>query len=514
MLRWFWLYRLLIGLYFLAAIKLDLGAYTPIISQARLYYDTSLAYLALSLIVIPAMIWPIIRYAHLAQLFVFTDIVAITLLTYACGGVVSGMGAFLAVSLGAAGLLIGGRCALLFAALASLAVLSEEVFMIQTTAFNATALKYSGLLGSSFFTVALLTIMLAQRVEQSTQQTKEHVRTIVRLEELNRYIIQHLQSGILIVDEQQRVVLSNPSLLRLIGLSQVPKMLADVSSDLAFAFQGWRRASAHNFAQIRVSAQTTLPVRFNKFTIRDELLFILLFEDNSLYNQRLQQGKLASLGRLSASIAHEIRNPLSAISHAAQLLSEATGLDEQDARLTEIIKKHCDRVNMIVEDVLSLSRRHDSQRQSIALDQWLQEFVDEQNELNRDYNQPFSIDTRESGLNAYIDSNHLKQILDNLCSNALRYGRPDLGKITLRVTLVNNLPAIQFLDHGLGVSETHLPNLFEPFFTTSHQGTGLGLYICRELAQLNQAELSYVHNAQHHYFQLTMDNADQVVIEL
>jgi two-component system sensor histidine kinase PilS (NtrC family) len=217
---------------------------------------------------------------------------------------------------------------------------------------------------------------------------------------------------------------------------------------------------------------------------------------------------------LTASIAHEIRNPLSAISHAGQLLSEAPDLKKQELRLTEIIQTHCRRVNSIIEDILKLSRRNSRHRQKISLDQWLPAYFSEQ---RFDLGGPvdaFELIFSKRGLNAAIDDGHLKQILDNLCANALQYGRPDLGKILIEVGQTNDQPYIKVIDHGEGIDQEHIRHLFEPFFTTSHQGTGLGLYISRELAELNQAELNYAITAGKPCFILALANADHAVIEI
>jgi two-component system, NtrC family, sensor histidine kinase PilS len=513
-LRVFWFYRLLIGTFFFLSFLLPQGHWSPEIFGQTTYRWVCLAYLMVTLVLTPEVMRPWVRYAHLAQLYVFSDIVALTLLTFACGGIVSGIAALMTVSLAAAGLLIGGRCAILFAALATLSILSEEVYLMEMQAFNASALKYSGFLGSSFFAITILTVVLAQRVEQTTRLANQQGRAIVRLEELNRYIIQHLQSGLLIVNDHFRVIQFNPSLLRLAGLEQAPDHLLEVSKELAVVFQDWLNGKVQNFAFIAMSSGVKLPVRFSRFEIRDETLFLMIFEDNSLYSQRLQQNKLASLGRLTASIAHEVRNPLSAIRHAAQLLSESEQLQEQDKRLTEIIDKHSNRVNRIIEDILQLSRRNDSCRQNVVLDEWLYDYVQEQNELHVEPPNPFVLELSEDAANAYIDVGHLRQIMDNLCSNALRYGHPDLGKIRLRLFLRDGSPCITIQDHGPGVAQEHVAHLFEPFFTTSNAGTGLGLYLCRELALLNRADLVYIADSVRPYFQLTLLNANQAMIEL
>ncbi len=514
LLKIFFAYRFISASVFVMLFLLGFGASSLGKFDVQLYQFTSFGYLAISLVMGPLIFRRLLDYTHLSQLFIFTDVVFITLLMHASGGVTSGIGALLAVSIAAGGLLVGGRCAILFAALASLAVLTEEAYAIQTHSFNSASLNYSGLLGVSFFTIALLSVILAQRVEQSVSLTKQHEQTIVRLEELNRYIIQHLQSGIMIVDERQFILLSNQSALRLLERVEPAKNLADVSVFLQQAFGMWCDNPDQDFAIIGLPSQEEIQVRFSQLVVDGERLHMLIIEDIALYNQHLQQSKLASLGRLTASIAHEIRNPLSAISHAGQLLSEAPQLNAQEQRLTQIIQNHCQRVNSIIEDILKLSRRNPSQKQKIALEQWLPAYIEEQNQHCPERKAVFELNILDHSLNAYIDPGHLKQILDNLCANARKYGHPEHGNIIVEADCVGDAPCICVIDNGPGIDQDNLQHLFEPFFTTSHQGTGLGLYISRELAELNQAELSYSKRHDKACFTLSLANADHAIIEI
>ncbi|MCQ8180927.1 ATP-binding protein [Methylomonas sp. SURF-1] len=513
MLKIFALYRFVTASLFAMLFYLRFGPSLLGAYDAALYQFASGAYLAISVIAGPVAFRQRLGYARLAQILIFTDIVLITLMMHASGGVGSGIGILLAISIAAGGLLVGGRCAILFAALASLAILAEELYAIQIRAFETTTLTYAGMLGVAFFSIAILSVILAQRAEQAAILAQRHEQTIARLESLNRYIIQHLQSGIMIVDDRQVTQLSNQSALRLLGLERQPQVLADISPQLQQAFELWRERREQDFAIVSLLDRSEIQVRFSALAMEEETLNMLIFEDIALYNQRLQQSKLASLGRLTASIAHEIRNPLAAISHAGQLLAESHALDAQDLRLTEIIRIHCQRVNGIIEDILKLSRRAPSQKQKIVLDQWLPAYLSEQS-LNLGLAEgTFKLAFQARGLGACIDAGHLKQILDNLCANALKYGRPDAGPILVEAGMAQGSPYISVIDNGPGIGADNLQHLFEPFFTTSHQGTGLGLYISKELAELNRAELSYA-LGEKSCFTLSLANADRAAIEI
>ena len=212
-------------------------------------------------------------------------------------------------------------------------------------------------------------------------------------------------------------------------------------------------------------------------------------------NARGQQSKLASLGRLSASIAHEIRNPVGAMSHAAQLLGESEALTDDDVRLTEIIQTHSSRVSHIIDNVLQLSRRDSSRPERIALKGWLDDFADEFVRTHELQEGEFSVVDIAPELEARMDHSHLRQVLWNLCDNAVKYASETGGiMVELQAGRMQGKgrPYIEVLDCGLGVDAATADKIFEPFFTARSGGTGLGLYISRELCELNRATLVYL----------------------
>jgi two-component system sensor histidine kinase PilS (NtrC family) len=212
-------------------------------------------------------------------------------------------------------------------------------------------------------------------------------------------------------------------------------------------------------------------------------------------NERVQQSKLASLGRLSASIAHEIRNPVGAMSHAAQLLAEADGITDADMRLTEIIKTHSSRVSHIIDNMLQLSRRENSRPERVVLKSWLDEFAEEFSRTLELQEGEFSIASFDEDLEVRMDPSHLRQVLWNLCDNAVKYAS-ETGGIMVEIEAGRlqgqGRPYIEVLDHGLGVDSATAEKMFEPFYTERKGGTGLGLYISRELCELNRATLLYL----------------------
>jgi two-component system sensor histidine kinase PilS (NtrC family) len=508
-------YRLILASLFLTLYYSDthsslLGSY-----DSNLFIYSSQSYLILSFISAICITWRLTSYAIQAQWLIFTDIIILTLIMHASGGINSGIGTLLAVSIAVGGLLIGGRCAMFFAALASLTVLAEQVFADYMQSFTSNSYANAGMLGASFFTIALLSYILAKRSEQIFQLADQQQQTITKLEDLNKYIIQHLQSGIIITNKQQSIQMVNEAALKLANLTTMAAKLNDISDFLPLAFQNWLIDPDQNFVLLPLPDQSEIHCRFMPLPSGHEVFFMIILEDIALYNQHVQQSKLVSLGRLTASIAHEIRNPLGAISHAGQLLSENPLLSDQDKRLTEIIHNHSVRVNHIIEDILQLSRRTDSRREKINLQSWMDNYIKNfalENSVNIDAFQP-SYPTES--LAAFIDPGHLKQIMDNLCRNALKYCNPEAGQVQFRIFTQQQSSCIEVIDNGAAISREHQSHLFEPFFTTSSTGTGLGLYISKELAELNQAKLSYyLTNDNHNCFRLCLLNAEQNLIDL
>jgi two-component system sensor histidine kinase PilS (NtrC family) len=510
-------YRLTLASLFIILFYTHTGSALLSIHHSPLFTYSSQSYLLLSVISGVCIILRLPRYTVQAQLLIVTDILILTLIMHAYGGISSGIGILLAVSIASGGLLIGGRCAMFFAALASLAVLAEQLYSdyINYADINTYAYIYAGMLGASFFTISLLSFVLAKRSEQMLQLADQQKQAISNLEELNRYIIQHLQSGLIITNQQQVIQLANEAALRLTNITTLPPNLGDISEQLEKAFQIWLTDNEQNFLVLQVYNQSDIHVRFMLLPTGYKFFYMIILEDGSLYNQRLQQSKLASLGRLTASIAHEIRNPLSAINHAGQLLSENPDLPAQDARLTYIIQTNVARVNHIIEDILQLSRRKDSRREKLELNTWMDNYLKNFTLEQSVAQNTFTLLVSNDPLLVFIDPNHLKQIMDNLCQNALKYGEPAAGTIIVQILILKQIPCIDVIDNGSGVSQENLRHLFEPFFTTSVSGTGLGLYISKELAELNQAKLIYYVTAENKScFRLSLFNADHTLIEI
>jgi two-component system sensor histidine kinase PilS (NtrC family) len=423
------------------------------------------------------------------------DIGAITLLMHASSGVSSGLGMLLVVVIAAGGILTVGRTASALAALATLAVLFEHSYSFLSRDFDGSDYAQAGLLGATLFATALLAQVLAAQIRESEALAAQRGLDLANMDQLNEYIIQRLQSGVLVVSGDGAIRLMNQAGQALLGLpnGEIGRPLARVAPPLARELALWREERAlYKSAVIRPALDKggILPKFISLGASYGTLIFL---EDTSVTARQAQQLKLASLGRLTASIAHEIRNPLGAISHASQLLSESSTLNASEQRLLEIILNHCGRVNDIIKNVLQLSRRKHSRLEAVALKPWLLHFLEEfcrTKEINR---VEVTLQVNPEHIQAYVNPSQLHQIVWNLCDNAWRHsqgsGRLPHFQITTGIKGNTGQVFLDVMDTGLGIPEETADKIFEPFFST--QGTGLGLYLARELSECNGASLEY-----------------------
>ena len=436
--------------------------------------------------------WP--GYQLQALLQIMADIAAIALLMHATGGATSALGVLLVIAVAAGALILPGRPAYLFAAVATLTLLFETgLARLSLEKTGAGDITRAGLLGLVLFAAAGLAHVLAIRIRDSEALAQQRGVDLANMQQLNQYIIQQLQSGVLVVDPDNDIRLANQTAHTLLGFGQQPRMqLAQTAPDLAQQLHHWKNDNQWQpqaFQSPR--AGSTLIARFSELQTAKGKGTLILLEDSAQLAQKTQQIKLASLGRLTASIAHEIRNPLGAISHAAQLLAESDRLDQGDKRLTEIICNHSKRVNTIIENVLQLSRRSASHPQDLALTDWLTEFRKEFAQMDGLRLKQLELDIEPRDVRIRVDPGHLHQVLTNLCQNAFDHAG-DGTAVRLQVRRGGKAVVwLDVVDNGPGIDAETAEQMFEPFYTTASSGTGLGLYIVRELCEINQARLSY-----------------------
>ncbi|MDT8404581.1 two-component system sensor histidine kinase NtrB [Sulfuriflexus sp.] len=493
------LYRMILAGLFLV-LSLSTGDIQPLAEHNhRLFQYSAFAYLLAGILFSFAIHHKWLRFGIQVPLHFTADLLAITLLMHASGGVTSGLGMLLVVSVAGISMLSPRRIALLFGSLAAIAVLGEEAFSGIYNHFVATHYTNTGILGATLLFTAVISNMLAQRLTESEALARQRSLDLVNLEQLNEYIIQHMQTGIMVVDEQARIRLMNESAWKLLDTPQKVnhRPLFEVSLVLADQLQVWREGLETEPTTFRTSKTSPdiLPkfARLGKSKKNGTLVFL---EDISAMAQRAQQMKLASLGRLTASIAHEIRNPLGAISHASQLLGESPTLDPADKRLTQIIGEHTQRVNRIIENVMSLSKRDRAAPVLFDLHPWLHDFIAEFVRSEQLAEADISLVPDDSTREVRMDPSQLHQVTWNLLQNGLRHSPKKAGQPRLILqtgfSADANRPYLDIIDHGPGISPEQSLHIFEPFYTTEGSGTGLGLYIARELCEGNRARLDYI----------------------
>ena len=425
---------------------------------------------------------------------VFADIILITLLMYASAGLNSGFGMLLVIVVAGGALLRPGRIGILFAAIATISVLGHEVYVQLTREFPPPNYIHAGFLGVTFFITAFISYMLASRVQQSEALAEQRAMDLENLAQLNEHIVQRLQSGILVLDDKLRVILLNEAARNLLHISGafLHRPVSEVSAALAEHVRGWIMGTDDNTVIIRpVSGGDDVQASFTQLRLENKYEILIFLDDVSMLRQRVQQMKLASLGRLAASIAHEIRNPLGAISHANQLLSEAPVLTGEEKRLTAIIGDHSVRMNNVIENVLSISRREQSALAVIELGKWLTGFTEEFIARNNLEKNAVRLKITPAKVMARMDPSQLRQVLWNICENGIRYGGDTpLIELNCGIKQDTERPFVDIIDHGPGIAAGIEEQLFEPFVTTESKGTGLGLFIARELCEANQASLS------------------------
>ena len=466
-----------------------------------LYTTAALVYLATSIPLVGSLSTRLNESQTLMLLVFLVDIVAITLLADSSGGMTSGLPALLVITVAASAVLISNRkLAMLVAAISVLAILLDTAWLILRDVLDIGSLFPAGLLGLLVFGVALMVQTIAHRLGRAEELARNRSSDLYNLQRLNEQIVQHMQTGILLVNNEGLVRVMNKSAMRLLTperqiTEQQGGQLEDYCVQLADQFKQWEHSGWHRATPFTVAeGGNPLIANFQELQPRVNHESLVFVEDYTPVTQHAQSLKLNSLGRLTASIAHEIRNPLGAISHAAQLLQESPDLAPSDSRMADIIQHHSERVNQIVESVMQISRREPPKPEQLLLESWLSAFVREYlNALNRPAEVIIDCDYKE--LLIEFDPENLQRIFSNLLDNALRHSKQETGKETARIHIDVDSTLHQYqinmIDNGSGVAFADRAKLFEPFFTTMSEGSGMGLYLCKELCEINNADLNY-----------------------
>jgi two-component system, NtrC family, sensor histidine kinase PilS len=425
---------------------------------------------------------------------VAVDIAAIALLTYASNGISSGLGLLLLTTLAAAGLIARGRLTLFYAALASIAVLLEHTYDVLNFDASIGQFAQAGLLSAAYFATAWLAHTLAKYAVASQELAAQREVDLENMAQVSEHVIQDMQDGVLVVDGQGVIRQFNTRAERILGplwgRRDVP--LTQYAPALARRFEAWREEDDRE-PSADLSFHRAVGARLVPVGRRRSAGAVIFLEDLTRIQAEARQMKLAAIGRLTANIAHEIRNPLSAISHAAELLQEEPTTDDTAKRLITIIQDNTQRLDRMVNDVLRVRRADISHRESFKVVDYLKTFVEQFCQIQKLDPQLFELRLYADPY-VLFDRSHLNQVMWNLCRNAARHCRGEKGSIRVIVDTDERHATVKLdvIDDGPGVPPELRSQLFEPFFTTATGGTGLGLYIAREVCDANSARLDYI----------------------
>lgn len=474
---------------------------SPLLSiiNVTLYAWSSFAFLILALIWILAASIERRSFDLQISLQIYCDIFLILLLMHACGGVNSGLGMFLIISIAITGLLTTQSHALLFASLAALGLLTEHVYSVINNPGYDIISTQAGVLGATLIATAYVTHMLSMRVARSEQLAQKNARDLALLSALNQEIIENLQAGVIVLSTDYRIMHINQAASRLLHLPTITRSfsLRRNCPKLIFSLTGWLDSGKPETAYLPSdTGLDNVQLSFRELKSAGQTNLLVFVSDVSTIQNSMQQAKLASLGHLTANIAHEIRNPLGAISYAAQLLEENEEVTDTDRRMIEIINQHTGRINHIIEDILNLSRDKATLPEQIDLRQWVPGFIQKFCQAGETDESCFDLQITADNPVILFDEGHLDRILTNLCHNARTYGDTDNTLIVKVFDSGNSNTCIEVADQGPGINPENMDKIFEPFFTTGSQGSGLGLYIVSQLCELNNAGIS-VHNNQY-----------------
>ena len=472
--------------------------------NSTLFVRVSAAYVVFGLIVLFffSSLSRLLDRQHVLAGTLIVDIIATAVIVYCCGGIDSGLGLLLIVTIASGSILIRGRISTFLAAIATLALIYSELYIALSIENPPNQFVQTGILGAILFATSLYIQMVTNKIYKTALIADKQAASIQNLEKLNNEIIQRMRTGVLVVNHDLDIISMNSAAKQsLIPILTQPAKDNDLEYKLPSSLQEqldfWKANPKRQPQPIRIpNSSKQLQVNFAFLKPETESDILVFLEDNRQIVQRVRQMKLASLGRLTASIAHEVRNPLGAISHASQLLKESESASADDKRMIEIILDHCERVNMIIEDVLDASRQDETSAVRLGLEEWLQEFISgykATHELCDEIDLEFSAESAQIN----VIKGQLEQVLNNLFDNGLRYSHKATGKATLKIIAGidsregDEQPYIHVIDDGKGIDEDAEAMLFEPFHTTESSGTGLGLYISKELCEANQSQLSY-----------------------
>lgn len=490
-------YRLALSFFLIALFLITLN--NPVVggSAPYLYLNALAGYAFITLMsYVSLRHWPY-QLDNQVSFMLVIDVCALTLMLYANGGPSLQMSMLYMVVVMAANILLPALRALTIALFAAITVIYQQFFYSLAQNADLRGISGAALLALSFIGISLFGQLITRRLRLVERLVQERAQEINQLQAINQQIVEQIDTGLLVLDEQQHILLINKAAQRMAfpsgrALTEITNQpLMELNAGLAEQIQLSLQQQHYEFLLQSPDKSQELNVQLTQLNYHDNSRYILVtLQSLQRLNQQVQQLKLASLGQLTASIAHEIRNPLAAISQASELMAESA-LDETDQQLLAMIQRQTKRLDLIIENILQMSRRKPVSPQQLLLQDWIPALIQENLPQLHTYIEP----RIQPHLSVWFDPLQLQHILVNLLQNAVHHSKKIHEQPVVRILASQDEQQqviLDVMDSGPGLSASVIKTLFEPFFTTEPNGTGLGLYLSKSFCEANDAQLLYV----------------------
>ncbi|MBC9230360.1 histidine kinase [bacterium SPL81] len=491
---WYSGYRLIISISLLLIYLLTAEQLSTNYQYPFLYFYTLICYISVNIFQLFLLkLVPIQVSKQLIFIFII-DVICLGVITFSAGGPNLQLSLLYVIIIFSSAILLNAHLSLIVTLFAVIMVVYQRFIGNFFDYNNLNHLGNSVLLAFLFFVVYAIGRIAVQRFKILETLTFHQSIEIHQLQNINRYILEQIEDGYLVLDESNHIVLTNPAANTLLGIhlpiSLEKTPLIKLQPDLFELIRFSDLEDGEEFSFESQQSLYTVNVKVKHLIVPEQALVLLILKDAQKITQQVQQLKLAALGQLSASIAHEIRNPLAAIVQANELLKESDA--HQQEMLSRMISKQSKRIDSIIQDTLGMAGNRPSEPQIISLVEFFESLL---NEDLIDAKQQIKLNLTDR-INILFDEKQLRQVLINLIRNALRHNSAEAEYIEVNVDLKEGRTCIDVVDFGSGVAKRDISQLFKPFFSTEIKGTGLGLYLSHTFCEANHAKLTYVERQQ------------------